>query len=113
MPVAVGRVDADAIAILTDRLTVTCPQVGAAGLVECALAATLAATLTAALAAALAVPLATATLATTFAAATAVATAVASYQPPRATGAATASDGSGWRRPPVRGRRWGLLRGAR
>ena len=69
--------------------------------------------LTAALAAALAVPLATATLATTFAAATAVATAVASYQPPRATGAATTSDGSGWRRPPVRGRRWGLLRGAR
>ena len=64
-------------------------------------------------AAALAAALAAGLAAAPFAAATAVATAIASCLSSRATGAATASDGDGWRRPTVRGRRWGLLRGTR
>ena len=64
-------------------------------------------------AAALAAALAAGLAAAPFAAATAVATAIASCLSSRTTGAATASDGDGWRRPTVRGRRWGLLRGTR
>ena len=92
-----------------------------------ALAAALAAAalLAAAVAAALATALATARAAAALAVATMRATqpachptgpplsAIASCQPPRAAGAPTTSNGNGWRRPHVRGRRWGLLRGAR